>query len=243
MDTERDLNYRLFLHKSNGFERTSIRLEYERYADIREGRVEQVKKNLAAIKMDYLAGKGNLSDDPVRNIRYHVIIAAALIARACIDGGMSHDEAYTLSDIYIQRADVCNKSELLINLLEEMNLDFTKRMKNIKKDRAESIHVRKCINYIYDNLNEKLTSTELAKIIGLNETYFSRLFRKETGQTINEFVHAARIGVAEDLLKYSDFSYAEIALSLGFSSQSAFITLFKKLKGVTPKKYRDSFGE
>ncbi len=236
MSTERDLNYRLFLHKNNGFERTSINLEYERYADIREGRVEQVRKNLELIKMNYLAGKGDLSDDPVRNIRYHVIIAAALIARTCINGGMSHDEAYTLSDIYIQRADVCNEIETLIDLLEEMNIYFAERMKNIKKVHAVSIHVRKCINYIYDNLNEKLTSNELAKVIGLNETYFSRLFHNETGQTINEFVHAAKIGVAEDLLKYSDFSYAEIALSLGFSSQSAFITLFKKIKGITPKK-------
>ncbi len=242
MSTERDLNYRLFLHKNNGFERTSINLEYERYADIREGRVEQVRKNLELIKMNYLAGKGDLSDDPVRNIRYHVIIAAALIARTCINGGMSHDEAYTLSDIYIQRADVCNEIETLIDLLEEMNIYFAERMKNIKKVHAVSIHVRKCINYIYDNLNEKLTSNELAKVIGLNETYFSRLFHNETGQTINEFVHAAKIGVAEDLLKYSDFSYAEIALSLGFSSQSAFITLFKKIKGITPKKYRDLFG-
>ncbi len=242
MSTERDLNYRLFLHKNNGFERTSINLEYERYADIREGRVEQVRKNLELIKMNYLEGKGDLSDDPVRNIRYHVIIAAALIARTCINGGMSHDEAYTLSDIYIQRADVCNEIETLIDLLEEMNIYFAERMKNIKKVHAVSIHVRKCINYIYDNLNEKLTSNELAKVIGLNETYFSRLFHNETGQTINEFVHAAKIGVAEDLLKYSDFSYAEIALSLGFSSQSAFITLFKKIKGITPKKYRDLFG-
>ncbi len=130
MSTERDLNYRLFLHKNNGFERTSINLEYERYADIREGRVEQVRKNLELIKMNYLAGKGDLSDDPVRNIRYHVIIAAALIARTCINGGMSHDEAYTLSDIYIQRADVCNEIETLIDLLEEMNIYFAERMKN-----------------------------------------------------------------------------------------------------------------
>ncbi len=107
---------------------------------------------------------------------------------------------------------------------------------------GNALTIKETINYIYDNLNEKLTSNELAKVIGLNETYFSRLFHNETGQTINEFVHAAKIGVAEDLLKYSDFSYAEIALSLGFSSQSAFITLFKKIKGITPKKYRDLFG-
>lgn len=243
MNTNRDLNYRLYLHKITKFERPSFKREYERHADICEGNIEKVRQNLEEMKKNYLKGKGRLSDDPVRNIKYHVIISAALVSRACINGGMPHDTAYTLSDIYIQRADKCKSAKSLIELLEEMHVDFTIRMKQIKKDIAISLHVRKCIDYIYEHLNEKLTLNELADVVGLNITYLSKLFKKETGQSIKQFVHKAKITTAENMLKYSDFSYSEIALSLGFSSQSAFTTLFKKVNGITPKKFRDNFSK
>ena len=47
MNTNRDLSYQLYLHKVEGFERTSYSKEHERYADVREGRIEQIKKNMA----------------------------------------------------------------------------------------------------------------------------------------------------------------------------------------------------
>ena len=43
------------------------------------------------------------------------------------------------------------------------------------------------------------------------------------------------------MLKYSDFSYLDISLALGFSSQSAFISVFKKVTGITPKKYKEFY--
>ncbi len=239
MNTNKDLNYRLYLHHTYGFERTSFSLEFERYSDVRGGDVEQVRRNMAEVKKDYLKGKGVLSKDPVRNIRYHVIISTAMVARACVEGGMPHDTAYTLSDIYIQRADTYHYGNQLLDLLEEMQVDFASRMKNMKKETIVSFHIRKCIDYIYEHLDERLTVEQLAQELELNASYLSKLFTKETGTTITEFVHYAKIDTAKNMLTYSDFSYSEIAFSLGFSSQSAFITLFRKQTGTTPKKYRD----
>ncbi len=243
ISTNKDLNYKLYLHKINGFERTSFGNEYEHYANIRDGKTELVTEKLRTIKKDYLSGKGKLSEDYTRNIRYHFIISTAMVSRACVEGGMPHDTAYTLSDIYIQKADVCQSGEKIIDLLEEMHMDFTSRMKELKKELVISIHIRRCIDYIYDHLNERLTLSELAAFTGLNVTYLSRLFAKETGKSVTEFVHAAKIRTAENMLRYSDFEYSEIAFSLGFSSQSAFINLFRNTTGYTPKKYRDIFGE
>ncbi len=243
MNTNRDLNYRLYLQKTNGFVRTSFSKEFERYTTIREGNVELVKKNIREIRSNFFSGKGQLSDDPVRNVRYHVVIAVALIARSCVEGGLSHDVAYTLSDIYIQRADKCRELEKLLDILEEMQIDFATRMRELKKEHVISIHIRRCIDYIYNNLNDKLTLTQLSEVTGLNETYLSRLFRKETGASIHDFVQHAKISTAQNMLKYSDFSSSEIALSLGFSSQSAFISQFRTQTGMTPKKYRDTYAE
>ncbi len=243
MNTNRDLNYRLYLHKTEGFERTPYKKEFERYADVREGRIEQIKKNMQEIRKDFLKGKGVLSKDRLRNIRYHIIVAVAMVSRNCIDGGMPHDAAYTLADIYIQRADVCTSEEKLIDLLEEMQLDYASRMRTIKKDMAISIHIRKCIDYIYDNLDKKLTVNELSEVVNLNVTYFSKLFLKETGMSVKDYVHDVKINTARNMLTLSDYDYSEIALGLGFSSQSAFITLFKQKTGITPKKYRDTYSK
>ena len=79
----------------------------------------------------------------------------------------------------------------------------------------------------------------LANLTGLNETYLAKLFKKETGQTVKNYVTAAKIDTAQNLLKYSDLSIAIIAASLGYSSQSAFTYAFRRFTGVTPKKYRE----
>ena len=65
-------------------------------------------------------------------MRYHLIVAVALISRVCVENGMSHDLAYTLSDIYIQRADECERIDRMIDMLGEMQLDYAERMREIK---------------------------------------------------------------------------------------------------------------
>ncbi len=239
MNTNRDLNYRLYIQKNDGFTRTPLSDEFDRYAAIRSGDVEQVRKNIAAIRIDFFSGKGELSDDPVKNVRYHIIVAAALISRVCIQGGLDHNTAYTLSDIYIQRADKCESCSGLLDLLEEMQLDFAGRMKTLKKANVISLHIRKSIDYIYEHLHESLTISQLAGLAGLNPSYFSKLFTRETGVSVKQFITEAKLTTAENMLRYSEFSYLDISLSLGFSSQSAFISVFKKSRGITPKQYRE----
>ncbi len=238
MNTNRDLNYRLFIQKSDGFMRTSFQSEFSQYIAIQNGDIDFVKEHYALVRKDFFKGKGNLSDDPLRNVMYHFVVAVAIISRLCVEGGLRHDTAYTLSDIYIQRADKYTNVDKIIDLLGEMQLDFAERMKALKKENVISIHIRKCIDYIYDHLHESITTNTLAEYVGLNPSYLSKLFSKETGLSIKEFITKSKITTAENMLKNSDFSYLEISLSLGFSSQSAFISVFKKHTGMTPKEYR-----
>ena len=138
MNTNKELNYKLYVHKEEGFTRTDIKSEFSRYDDIKFGNVEKVKQNFQEIRKDYYKGKGVLSTNPVRNI-YHLVVSAGIIARGCVDEGMPHDEAYTLSDIYIRRADISKTPEEVIDLIEEMQIDFATRMKEQRKSNAYSI--------------------------------------------------------------------------------------------------------
>lgn len=239
MKTDRDLNYRLYIQKSGGFTRNPFEKELNFYRTIQSGDVEGVKKLFENVRKDFSEGKGTLSSDPVRNIMYHFVTAVALIARFCVEGGLPHDVAYTLSDIYIQRADKMTDVDSILDLFAEMQVDFAERMKIMKKENVISIHVRRCIDYIYEHLHEELTLSVLSEYVGLNQSYLSKLFAKETGMNIKAFVIREKVRTAENLLKNSDFSCLDISLALGFSSQSAFISTFKKLIGLTPKKYRE----
>lgn len=240
MNTNQDLNYHFFVQKSHGFIRKPFNDEFEKYMLIRSGDVEAVKKFVSE-RQNFLEGKGTLSDNPVRNMMYHFVTSAALTSRICVEGGMSHDTAYTLTDIYIKKADKCHTPEEIVVMLGEMQIDFAQRMKELKKENVISLHVRKCIDYIYDNLHKNLSIKDIAELFNLNPSYLSKLFLKETGTTIKDFVINAKIQTAKNMLKYSEFSYLDISLALGFSSQSAFISVFKKVTGITPKRYKEEY--
>ena len=241
MITNRDLNYLLYVHKLNGFKRTDFSSELKTYMLIQSGDVEKVKAIYDIDREEFLSGAAQLSDDPIRNLMYHLVGCAAMTCRICVEGGMSHDIAYTLSDIYIRKADKCTCCEELIDLFVTMEIDYAQRMREIRKNNAISIHIRRCINYIYENLHGDLTVRTLAKFLKINPSYLSKLFFKETGMTIKDFVNDAKIATAENMLKHTDFSLLDISLTLGFSSQSAFGSVFKARTGITPKKYRDKY--
>ena len=98
-----------------------------------------------------------------------------------------------------------------------------------------------CVNYIYSHLHKKITVDELAKHTGLSPSYLSRLFKKETGESITGYIIRRKINAAKNMLKYSGYSLSQISETLAFSCQSYFTKIFKDLEGVTPKRYRDMY--
>lgn len=240
MKTDKELNYRLYIQREESFTRTNIKSEFSRYNDIKFGNVEKVKENSLLIRKNYYHGKGILSDSLLRNNIYHFVVSAGIIARVCIDAGMPHDESYTLSDIYIRKADKCKDPAQVIELLCEMQLDYASRMRELKKENAISVHIRNAIDYIYEHLHEPLTMEQLAMIEKLHPSYFSKLFVKETGVTTKIFILNAKIATAKNMLIYSRHTLSNISLSLGFSSQSAFTAAFKKVTGTTPGDFRNN---
>ncbi|MBQ5316949.1 MAG: helix-turn-helix transcriptional regulator [Oscillospiraceae bacterium] len=242
MNTDKELNYRLFVQMEEEFVRTDIKSEFSRYDAIKNGNTELVRENFKNIRAHFYEGKGVLSDDKLRNTVYHFAIGTGIIARLCIDGGMKHNIAYTLSDIYIRRADTCKTPEEVIDLLGVMQLDFAQRMKDIRVNNV-SLHVRRAVEYIYQNLHEALTLRKVADYLHLNSSYLSKLFSKEMNETVKAFILKAKITTAQNILIFSDYPISAITQSLGFSSQSAFNAAFKKLTGMTPLRYRNMYSD
>lgn len=238
MDTGKELIYSLYIQREEEFVRTDIKKEYERYNDIKNGDIEKVKENFAELRKDFFKGKGLLSKDPLRNVKYHFIVSIGVISRICLNNGMPHDEAYTMSDIYIQAADECTEIDQVIDLLEQAQIDYATRMKKLLQKKGYSVYVRHAIDYIYDHLHEPITMEQLARGEGLNPSYFSKIFAEEIGTPVKAYIISIKINTAKNMLEKSDYSISDIAYSLGFSSQSAFTATFKKLTGTTPASFR-----
>ena len=241
MNTNRDLNYRLFVQKETGFARPAFHDEMSYYNYIKEGNVKALEARFNDPLDDFYKGKGQLSDDPLRNVMYHLVVCVGVVTRLCVDAGMDHNVAYTLSDIYIRRGDKCRTPKEVIDVMEEYQMDFARRMREIKKGSVVSLHVKRCSDYIYEHLHENITLADLAKREKLNPSYLSKLFSKELGMGVKDYIIKAKIDTAKNILCYSEFPILDISISLGYSSQSAFTAAFRQATGLTPKKYRDIY--
>ncbi len=98
--------------------------------------------------------------------------------------------------------------------------------------------IRKAVDYINDNYHTDIRRSAVAGKTGMSPSHFSRMFRKVMGVSYQEYVNSKRIAQAKKLLSTSPRSITEIAVSLGFSDQTGFGRIFKKLTGHTPSAYR-----
>ncbi len=214
--------------------------EFLFYQAVADGDVETVQKNCEQARFLDSDGVGVLSKDPVTNLKYHFVITAAMVARLCRQKGMALEQAFRMSDFYILRLDNIHTVEEVRKLHDEMVMDYAQKMRKLSGNHTGSKYINVCKEYIYSHLKERITVAELADVSGVSTAYLSRLFKKETGDSVSAYIRKQKIETAKKLLKYSDYSLIDIANQLSFSSQSHFIQQFRELVGMTPKKYRDS---
>ena len=238
MNIEQKLTHQAFLNREESISHLSYERENAFFQSIQDGNAEEMQRLYKPFDSNDM---GRLSANPLRNLQYHLIITVALITRTCIEGGMEMEEAYNLSDIYIRSIDNCASEEDVQMLHREVVADYTQRMHLLKKQNRYPRAIVVCMDYIYDNLHTKLTLPELADAAGLSPAYLSRLFRKEVGMPVSEYIIRKRVEAARNMLRYSEYSYIAISDYLCFSSESHFIQVFRRYTGYTPRKYREHF--
>jgi len=105
-------------------------------------------------------------------------------------------------------------------------------------DKKISSTLKPAIDYIYKNKSENITVENMAKVCHISQSYFSRLFSKEMGDSFSNYISKLKINWAKELLEESDMSVSQVSDELGFNEPGYFIKIFKKHEGVTPSVYR-----
>lgn len=204
---------------------------------IREGNLEEV---VGAVEL-LASTAGKLSENEIRNERNLGICSITLATRAAIEGGAAPAKAYKLSDLYINKIDQCKRMTEIFEYRKRSLYDFAKLVVEEREKRANSRYTEQCKEYIRKYYHQKICIPDIAEALGVSESHLSRIFKKETGESIQKYSMHMRIERAENLLKYSEASLTEISEYLCFSSQSHFGKVFKVHKNMTPKQYRDYY--
>lgn len=100
--------------------------------------------------------------------------------------------------------------------------------------------IKKSIEYIENNLNNKIELKDLADKAFLSKYHFHRIFHATVGEPVAEYIRKRRLTEAANELLNTDHKIIDIALKYQFSTQESFTKTFKKFYGIPPKEFRKS---
>ena len=181
--------------------------------------------------------RANLSDEPLRSLKNSLICSCSLFTRAAIAGGAMPDAAFSHSDTCIRTIETMHSMETLAEYEYTMVREFIHLVRR-RREGGVSAVVRAAIIYANEHLLEPITVQSIADSIYVNPSYLSSHFKQETGEPLSHYIRRKRIRHAEKLLREGGDTMADIAAVCQFCSQSHFIQVFKKMKGLTPEQFR-----
>lgn len=127
-----------------------------------------------------------------------------------------------------------------LSLEEDYHLLATSSFANVSHS-ADSRRVRKIEEYINVHFKEEIRLQDLADLVGMTTTSFSRFFKLRTGRTVSDYIIDVRLGHAARQLADSTTSVVEICYDCGFNNVSNFNRIFKKRKGCSPTVFRTTY--
>lgn len=202
---------------------------------IRAGDLEALKESF---RETYIGKLGVLSHDPLRNEKNLAIAVIALACRSAIEGGLMPEVAYSMSDAFIRRTEELKEVGKVQVLMRKAEMDYCNAVRKLTQTNTKNTLVRRCKNLVYQELHSRITSKKLAERLDVSPGYLSRLFIREEGMKLTDYIAYIKVETAKKKLLYTEDSFEEIAYSLGFSTQSHFGQVFKKYAGMTPGQYQ-----
>ena len=207
--------------------------EKELLAKVRTGNVKEVKALLNEIIGYTLFSEGG----KIESVRIRAVELTTLLSRVAVDGGARADSIYELNNQFLVQLYKDQEIEELCLHLQDVLEGFMGAM-FYEKDKGNP-YIRKALRYIADHYSEHLTLERVAEEVQLSPSYFSTLFRQIVGTSFREYLCKIRVEESKRLLLSTDYSLADIAISMGFPDQSYFCKVFKQLVGITPGKFRN----
>lgn len=216
---------------------TTQRYVYEKetalLAKVRTGDVQEAK----ALLNDLLGYVFFSEGGKIESVRMRAIELTTLLSRVAMDGGARVDSIYELNGQFLSLLSRGQSIDDLCYLLQDVVESFMSAMFN-QLDKGNS-YIRRALGYMAEHYSQPLTLEAVASEAGLSVSYFSSLFHQVVGVSFREHLCRIRVEESKQLLSSTGYSLTDIALAVGFSDQSYFCKVFKRIVGMTPGKFRN----
>ena len=218
----------------------SYEQERREQESIRKGDLKGLLKSIEELEMERV---GMLSRDTLRNYKDLSIVAITLSSRSAIEGGVSPETAFSMSDSFIQQIENLRSKEKVLEFTRKAQTEFCLAVRDGARSATDNPLILRCRDLISRRVNAKLSVKELADALNVNPSYLSQVFSREEKMPISDYIAREKVRTAAGELIFTEKSFAEIAALFSFSSQSHFGKVFKKWTSMTPKQYRTLYGE
>lgn len=184
-------------------------------------------------------GLPHMLDDPLMEWKFYLVGLLTYITYFLNDSGVvenyyDHSRVEFTKEVYnAQSVEQCEE------ILRKIARFFSEREQ--EPERTLSPLVRKIITDVDTDLKEPLTLQYFSEKLGVNGSYLSNLFRRETGKTITQYVTDQRLKHAENLLRYTNKPVRSVAVEVGIGDAQYFSRLFRKKTGMKPTEYRRKY--
>lgn len=183
--------------------------------------------------------------DTIYNI-CNYIVEESIIKNSLYDINQKLMQFFNIEILHLADGSTRKIYSLQNNNIEEIHkylIKVTNNGNDHKKNLASGNFVahkllRPALDYIESNLSNKLNVNHLAALCYISESYFSKLFNREFGISVPQYITDRKISVAKKVLTVSNKTILHIALELGFVDSGYFIKTFKQQVGITPNAYR-----
>lgn len=175
--------------------------------------------------------------DPVRNIKNYCIVLNTVLRKAAQRGGVHPIYLDDLSRACAARIEQLPTTAAAQQLVREMADQYCLLVQRHGSE-GYSRPVQTAMLYVRQHLGEPLSLRTVAAALGCNGSYFSALFKKETGQTLTEFILQERMRLAANLLLTTRLQVQTIAQYCGYLDVNYFCRAFRQTAGCSPSTYR-----
>jgi two-component system response regulator YesN len=174
-------------------------------------------------------------------IKARILELIVLLSRAALEGGADVEQIFGLNFKYLNEIHDFHTVLDLTYWLSKIMMRFTDYVFNLAGVKHVDI-IYRAIDYIKKNYMKKITLEDVASNVYLSPAYFSKVFKRETNITFNNYLNRIRIEMSKSLLSDDSIPLAEVSYLVGYEEQSYFSKVFKKIEGVAPGSYRKARG-
>lgn len=183
---------------------------------------------------EQLLNKPNISGQEILNL---VMDACRIYIMLLRNHKLNMENSEHFFDKFSSHADLCSSASQLFTFLSKIIGESINAVIDDKKQ-ADTKPIRVAKQYIQKNYMNPVTLKEVSSVAGFNDTYFSYLFKKESGKNFLEYLSEVRMDKAKELLRETNLSIADICQRVGYMDLKHFTKSFKRYSGLKPNEFR-----